>query len=827
MKSLITTLFTVVALQIAWAQQDIYQAEAERINDLVHTKLKVSFDLEKEQMPGEAWITLKPHFYPTQSVTLDAKGMLIHEVALLKNGKKKPLKYTYDLKALQVNLDKTYQKDDQYQLYIQYTARPNEVKQKGSAAISDAKGLYFIDPRDEDPDKPTQIWTQGETESSSAWFPTIDKPNQKTTEEIYITVPEKFVTLSNGTLIKQTKNADGTRTDYWKQDQKHAPYLFYMGIGDFAVVKDSWKGKPVDYYVEHEYEPYAKEIFGMTPDMISFFSEKFGYEFPWDKYAQMIARDYVSGAMENTTAVIHMETANQKHGQLVDENVWEDVIAHELAHHWFGDLVTAESWSNLTVNESFANYSEYLWREHRYGKASADQHRAEDLMGYYMGSNFNKDLVRFHYASREDMFDAVSYNKGGYILHMLRSFLGDDAFFAGLQHYLKEHEYGKAEAHQLRLSLEEVSGKDLNWFFNQWYYGSGHPRLKVVTEFKNNQTQLSIRQDQESLFEFPLAVDIYENGKPTRHQIWVKKDRVNNFNFNTSKPAELVVLDANNDLIAEIDHELSTEQAILLYHAATDEFLSRKRALEHLAGVQLTDDKALNTLISALDDSYEGIRIQAIEALDITNSKVKGKVESKLMEIATKDVKTLVQATALNALAQLNDANYLPIFEQVANSESFAVQAASLNGLMALNNEKAITLAQKMDDEVIAQSPSMLGAMIPIWKRNNDTSHFDAITEMAAFYGFMAFQNPELAKPAEEAFQWIMSTDTPNATRKVMSLQKQVYIQMKEQQPRALSFIKQMTENGLKIKSETYKSNPTPSLKEQLDYIQETIESYD
>lgn len=393
-----------------------YQPSATMINDLVHTKLKVKFDIPNEKMAGEAWITLQPHFYPTDSLSLDAKGMEISKVTL-ENGK--DLKYTYQNSKIKINLDKKYKKNEPYTVYIKYTAIPSSVTQKGSAAINDAKGLYFINPRGEEEDKPTQIWTQGETESSSCWFPTIDKTNQKTSEEIYMTVPDKYVTLSNGSLKSQTKNSDGTRTDYWKFDKKHAPYLFFMGVGDFAVVKDKWKNIPVDYYVEKEYEPYAKQIFGDTPAMIEFFSTLLKYPYPWEKYSQMVGRDYVSGAMENTTCTLHMEKAQQKPGQLIDGNEWEPVIAHELFHHWFGDLATSESWSNLTVNESFANYSEYLWLEHKYGKDKAEEYKQEQKEGYlYGGEDFAKDLVRFQYKDREDMFDAVTYNKGGTILHL-------------------------------------------------------------------------------------------------------------------------------------------------------------------------------------------------------------------------------------------------------------------------------------------------------------------------------------------------------------------------------------------------------------------------
>ena len=175
-----------------------------------------------------------------------------------------------------------------------------------------------------------------------------------------MTVPSKYVTLSNGLLISQKKNADGTRTDYWKMDLPHAPYLFFMGVGDYAIVKDKYKNMPVDYYVEKEYAPVAKKIFGETPAMIGFFEKITGIPYPWPKYDQIVGRDYVSGAMENTTATLHQESAYQNARQLVDGNSWEDVIAHELFHQWFGDLVTTESWSNITLNESFADYSETL-----------------------------------------------------------------------------------------------------------------------------------------------------------------------------------------------------------------------------------------------------------------------------------------------------------------------------------------------------------------------------------------------------------------------------------------------------------------------------------
>ena len=448
-------IFVLAINTIGFAQNNsTYKPEREKKFDLIHTKLKVNLNFENKELNGEAWVTLKPHFYSTNKLVLDAKAMLIHQVTL--NNQK--LEFTNDDFQLDINLPKSYSKNEEFTIYINYTARPEKVKDKITNTISAEKGLYFINPKGIDKNKPTQVWTQGETEGSSCWFPTIDAPNQKTSQEIYITVPSKYKTLSNGLLISQTEKGN-SRTDYWKMDQKHAPYLFFLGVGEFEIVEETYKNIPVNYYVEKEYEKYAKDIFGNTPEMIQFFSDKLGVDFPWSKYSQIVVRDYVSGAMENTTAVVHGEQAYQKPGQLIDENIHENTIAHELFHHWFGNLVTSESWSNLALNESFANYSEYLWREHKYGKDDVEMYMFENKKQYLENGSEDKSLIRFNYTDKEEMFDLVSYNKGGAILHMLRNYLGDEAFFTGLKTYLTKYKYQSAEAHQLRLVFEEITGK--------------------------------------------------------------------------------------------------------------------------------------------------------------------------------------------------------------------------------------------------------------------------------------------------------------------------------------------------------------------------------
>ncbi len=736
-----------------------YRAEREKLSDLVHTKLKVSFDYSKSQMPGEAWITLTPHFYNVSDLELDAKGMLIHEIT--SNGKE--LKYEYDGNILNIKLGNTYGKGEEYTVYIKYTARPEEVEQEGSIAITSAKGLYFIDPLETDPNKPTQIWTQGETESSSCWFPTIDAPNQKTSQEIYMTVPDQYVTLSNGLLKEQTKNSDGTRTDYWKFDKKHAPYLFFMGVGDFSIVKDKWKDIAVDYYVEKEYEPYAMGIFGLTPEMIDFFSDFTGIEYPWSKYAQIIGRDYVSGAMENTTAVIHGEMAYQTASQLIDENSWESTIAHELFHHWFGDYVTAESWSNLTVNESFANYSQYLWYEYKYGRDHADSHRLDEIEGYMTPENELKDLVRHHYSSREDMFDAVSYNKGGAILHMLRSYLGDDAFKAGIKQYLNDNEYGTGEAHQLRLAFEKVSGRDLNWFFNQWYFSYGHPKLEVKYVFSEEAkiVTVQIEQTQQNLFKFPLAIEVFEGGSPKRYEVWVD-EKSKSFSFKYTDMPDLVNVDADRTLLAEITDEKTIENLVHLYKVGK-KYEDRREAIEGLAADQ-GDEAAFKTIQTALGDSYYGLRILAIENIDLSSTNAKKAIKT-IEDLAVNDEKTLVQAKALTKLSGLDDMKYKDLYIEALNSSSSAVKVSALKSLYWVDKDAALTYANSITDDL--EKESLKDALIPVFIMDKTEAQVSFVAGNLIF-GMYFSDDREVQNTYKDGFQWAAASSDKEATQNLV-----------------------------------------------------------
>ena len=689
-------LFIFVAATINSIAQNnsIYKATKEKTHTLIHTKLKVNFNFEKKQLNGEAWITAKPHFYATSTFVLDAKAMLIHEISLDGNA----LNYNYDDYKITIKLPKEYTKQEEFTIYLKYTARPEKVKEQGSVAIKAAKGLYFINADGRDKHKPTQIWTQGETEGSSCWFPTIDAPNQKTTQEIYITVPNKYKTLSNGKLISKTTE-QGNRTDYWKMDLKHAPYLVFMGVGEFEIIEDSYKDIPVNYYVEKEYAKYAKDIFGNTPEMMEFFSEKLGVPFPWNKYSQIVVRDYVSGAMENTTAVVHGEQAYQTAGQLIDQNTHENTIAHELFHHWFGDLVTSESWSNLTLNESFANYSEYLWQEYKYGQEAADMQMHENVMLYLDGQEANKKLVRFEYLDKEDMFDLVSYNKGGAILHMLRNYLGDEAFFTSLKTYLNEYKFKVAEAHQLRLVFEKVTGKDLNWFFNQWYFGANHPKIDISYDYNKlrKTVTVNVQQLQAQSFQFPLTLDIFEGNKRRRETVFIENNDAS-FTFNFKIQPTLIQVNADGVLLCEINENKVLSDYIFQLKNAKH-YTHRKEAL--LEVVKKQDDKdAFNAVVSALNDTSYKIRVLVLEKIDLINKFSKKDAISKIIQLANSDLKTLVQASAIETLGKLTDPELKQIFTKGLSSKSYAVLGKALVAMYYVDKGLALKKSKELPDEV-------------------------------------------------------------------------------------------------------------------------------
>lgn len=720
------------------AELPIYQESFKRTIDILHTRLDLRFDYEKEYVLGVANIKLKPLFYNIDEVILDAKNFDIHKITMDQG---LALKYDYNGKQIKIYLDREYKSAEVINLIIDYTAKPSEGEMGGSQAISQDKGLYFIDPRNEDPFKPTQIWTQGETESNSRWFPTVDKPNERCTQEMYVTVDDKYVTLSNGIKISSTKNADGTRTDYWKMDQPHAPYLFMLAIGDFAVVEDSWKGKDVSYYVEPKFEKDAKSIFLNTKEMLTYFSDLLGVEYPWPSYNQVVVRDYVSGAMENTTAVIYGEFVQKDTRSLID-NTNERIVAHEMFHHWFGDLVTCESWSNLTMNEGFANYSEYLWQEKKYGRDAADFHRMNDHYGY-VGSTLQggiHDLINFEYEKRESMFDAHSYNKGGLVLHRLRSYLGDKAFFAGLKLYLNDNAYSAVEAHDLRLAMEEISGEDLNWFFNQWFFAAGHPDLSVINTYSPESKSITIELTQNQLpengqpaiFELPIDIDIYVEGQEVRRERIRMNKRNQSFSFDVTDEPSLVNVDANRVHIGVMKYDKTDNEYLYQFYNAPL-FADRLEAIQNIAQTDLPQRNEV--MLKALDDPFWHIRDFALSQLPEEEDAV---LSMKIDKMAKSDPHSAVRGAALGYLTSIKGPENIKTLEYaIDHDQAYPVINDALSMIAQLDIDKAVKYAEKFEKQNV---PALMPAIANVYAATGSAEYLpffhDGIEKTNGFESF-------------------------------------------------------------------------------------------
>ncbi|MGJ1189850.1 M1 family aminopeptidase [Sphingobacterium siyangense] len=695
---------SILQIGISEAQQlpidQQYRATPTKINNLVHTKLDVRFDYTNQFLNGKEWITLQPHFYPTDSLRLDAKGMDIKQVSLVNGQQLVPLKYSYENNSLLIKLDRNYVAKEQYTVYLDYTAKPNLLKVQGSAAINDAKGLYFINPDERAPNKPRQIWTQGETEASSAWFPTIDRPNQKTTAEISMTVLDNYVSLSNGALSNQQKNSDGTRTDTWKMDLPHAPYLFMMAVGDFKIYQDKYNNIPVDYYLEPKYAPYAKDIFGKTPAMMDFYSKTLGVPYPWNKYAQIVCRDYVSGAMENTSATLHGEHVQKTKRELLDDNQ-EGTIAHELFHQWFGDLVTAESWSNLTMNESFATFGEVIWREHDGGKDRGDKSRFEKLQSYLKSTKNGKSptLARYYYHDKEDMFDNISYAKGSLILYALKEQMGDEAFYQSLKKYLTDNSFKTGEPQQLRLAMEEVTGKDWAPYFNQWYYQGGHPILKITTRNGENSVVLNVAQIQDSTvqtFQLPLAVDIYTKNGKIRQTFQLNR---RNAQFMIPLPAavEFIDIDPEKTLVGQIQIDKSDADYLYQYEHAPS-FANRVGAIAY-ASKNPTNTISQQILTKALADTDADLAATAIQGLDLSNPAVRKSAEKTILALAEKSEASVIRASAIQKLAQTKDKKYKSLILNAVTDKSYMVIASSIMAIKSAYPDQLQQSLKRIDPD--------------------------------------------------------------------------------------------------------------------------------
>lgn len=553
----------------------------------LHTKLELSFNASQKMVEGVATLTLSPH-RESNLVEIDALGMFFSSVKLISTDSMVAVvQQDYsDSMVMRLQLNQRLTNKDTIKLRFEYQARPSSLLERKKIERSDQQGLYFINTDDYGKDV-QQIWSQGETTSNSAWFPCIDAPNQKTTQEVVLTVDTPLVALSNGRLVYMVINRDGTRTFRWKQDRPHAPYLNMVAIGPFSILEDVGPNQlPLYYYVEPTYAKHARMIFEKTPTIISYFNQAFGYKYPWDKYAQVTVRNFVSGAMENTSATTMMSAIQHDSIQHNDYN-YEDYIVHEIAHQWFGNLVTCESWANTALNEGFATYGEYLWIANDYDSVAAFEKLEALKRGYMAQSQYNvHPLIHYTYKGADgQMFDRHSYNKGALVIHTLRRFLGDELFFACIASYLKEREYTAVDVDHLRHSFESTSGLDLTAFFDSWFHEENHPILDIKYSMIDSSRELGIdivqKQAEAGYTTYSLSLPLmieYQNGTKVWKLIDLAQSR-RSLKVSLDGPIAYVGISTSNYPLIELNEEKNN--SIWLKGLKQKNLEIHQRSLEH------------------------------------------------------------------------------------------------------------------------------------------------------------------------------------------------------------------------------------------------------
>lgn len=595
--------------------------------DLFSTVLDVGFDFEERAVHGTAEVRVISTQDGLESFDLHAVGMEIESVVSLLETGLTPLSvsHAYNGRRLTITPSRPLVFDEALRVLITYRAYPLVTSGLSGLAFS-GYGLYFIDSDETDPYRPTQIWTQGQTENSRRWFPTWDYPNDKQTIDVSLTVPDRFSTFGNGRLVSSEPVATGLRQDRWVLDSiPTATYLTAFVIGDFAVVEDEYvRGDstrvPLEYIVEHEYVDDAQRIFGATPSMMAVFEEETGLEYPWPNYKQAAVRDFTAGGMENTTiTILHEGVQTDERGYL--DYTAEDLIAHELAHQWFGNLTTAKDWANLAINESFASYLEEIYLEREYGRDKAQEHGIADRQAYLaQAQNLRRPIVWYGYDQEGEMFDRHSYQKGGQVLNQLRFELGDEIWRRGLNLFLTNNAGKSVEVDDLRDAMEEASGKSLREFFSQWFYLPGHPELDIEQGYFSGSNVYTIQvtqiQDleQEPVFSFDANIELnYPNAPVERHRVRVV-DADTTFSFRVPEKPSFVRFDEGNWLFAEIHLTQPIEEQIAMA-AGDDEMAGRYDAVVALAR-RPQSPLVRQALERALNDPYPLVRETAARALE-------------------------------------------------------------------------------------------------------------------------------------------------------------------------------------------------------------------
>jgi aminopeptidase N len=628
--------------------------------DVQHYKIVVGFDWAKRSVAGETTITFRPLKSDLKEVELDAGEMTISSVKLAQGG---PLKYRYDGKEkLFVSLNEAYPAGRDVSISIGYSATPR-------------KGLTFITPTEAEPDRPYQIWSQGEAETNHYWFPCYDYPNDRATSEMIATVEDKYQVISNGALVGVQPNpARKTKTWHWKMDRPFSSYLVSIIVGNYVEVKHPYKNLPVVSYVYPGQAEDARVSFGKLGEMVAFFADKLNHEYPYVKYAQTMVRDF-GGAMENITATTMTDTA--VHDKRAHLDVSSDgIVAHELVHQWFGNMLTLRDWSHLWLNESFAVMFEALWTEHDKGRDEYLYEMHGNQQQYYTTwfAGHRRPIVTYRYSDPDALFDVYAYPRGGAVLNMMRFVLGEEMFWRAIRHYLKKHQWQNVETQQLVAAVEEATGQNLQWFFDEWVYKIGHPEFEISSSYDGaNTLKLTVRQTQKpdekrpwfqspEFFTMPVDIAVTTAAGERVHRVWIDGPD-EEFTFTVDSKPLIVNFDRGNYLIKQVKFNRGDDE--LAYQLTRDgDVTGRVRAAIELKS-RRGDTPSKGLAQAVTKDPFWGVRLEAARSL----SEHKNDAARAALIEAVKDKDSRIRRQAIQGLGGFKDAALADLYINVINTD--------------------------------------------------------------------------------------------------------------------------------------------------------------
>src|ERR1700730_14979342 len=696
--------------------------------DLQHSKIVLRFDVDQKRVIGEVTHTLSILRDATSKIAFDSVGLTIQSVTVNKSAAK--FESTANKLVVPIPIAKT---GDKLDIVIRYEGKPT-------------KGLYFILPDKDYPNRPRQIWSQGETEDTRYYLPTYDYPNDRLTTETILTVPASWLTVANGKLVGVTNAANNTKTWTWRESVPSSTYLITVVAGEFDEVKDSLRSLPVTYYAPKGQGDRLPINYGRTPAMIDLFNKKFGVDYPWEKYAQVMVDDLLAGGMENSTATTNT-SSSLVHPKLAPEYATgeDDLISHELAHQWFGDYVTCKDWGNLWVNEGFATFGEMVWMEAHFPKDRSEYERWSNARSWFTQANLYKRPIVRHDFDDSGEFDGNVYNKAGWVLYMLRHQLGEDSFNRALKHYLETNRGKNVVTADFVRAVEESTNSNVDQFFTQWIYGAGAPKFDIGYAYDGakHQVALTVKQLQKvegrvGVFRVPVDVEITHQSGTHLYPIVVSK-QVETFTLPATSVPLMVLFDRGGQVLKSA--ELHKDKKEWLYQLKNARDLSDRadaavalRAFKEERGKQEPapagaasssgrSDEVIGALgVAAISDKAWGVRATAadslgsiggtaaaeklLEALNSANEpwlrtrmvtalgnfKEDADVVSKLRAVAEQDTSYRARAAALQALGKLKAAGAYAILETAITGDSpdDFLRSAALRSLGPLGDDKAV-----------------------------------------------------------------------------------------------------------------------------------------